>query len=795
MFKIIGIETIPEYGMMDFLNGLDSYARPYEEWIEREKQARYDCVHRILKNNGNHKPYLLFNNYSINGGHCKRLKNPMIDEGFYKVGDIQVSISAIVGRNGSGKSSLIDLMLRLLNNMAYALKAGIDNNFSYELHYAECVYGRLYIEDEDGDIYIIEQKDHHFLMAKNNKLLFNYNNIADGDSEPHWNQWNDFGIEDWDKKNNEEKCKTLLGKLFYTIIVNYAAYAYNINDYEAEWSDHDERTTVGRYKLLTKEEAKTQEEENQQVYLKGRESDEEKCWIGALFHKNDAYQTPIVINPFRTRGNVDYNREKGLLNERIYLLLMKNMQVVTALLDGKKPYKFEFVSEQQYLPLEGQKSIFFCKNVFDALNDLDAFRAKIDVKGDVVAYSTGEPEPEKMGQMVEKCASNIIDCWERCLRFRLVPDIHALTVKDDSDEIAALNYVVYKTIKSTYYYSKYRRFQNKVIAGEGLEELVMTMYCDTTHVTLKLRRALAFLIFGGYGANHLVDGNQRVNEKKIADYQLMVANSLANQKKMVMQLKEERPARHAFSDKAFKDLRLKKRGKWIEEELMPTPSLKVSLIMHQKNGDDISFDTLSSGEKQIIYTLGTAVYQLHHLNSADDSKIQYKNVNLILDEVELYFHPSYQQGLVKRLLDVIESLGLNVIRNINIIFATHSPFILSDVPKDNILYLKKGIGCSEEVEVNPLGANINDVLHQSFFLDKGFMGDYIKERLENLINYMTNPNRQKDDFWDTHAEKLILAIGDPFLRDQLTDMYMNMRFGKHLDAKKDWLRNKLEELD
>lgn len=42
MFKIIGIETIPEYGMMDFLNGLDFYARPYEKWIEQEKQARFD---------------------------------------------------------------------------------------------------------------------------------------------------------------------------------------------------------------------------------------------------------------------------------------------------------------------------------------------------------------------------------------------------------------------------------------------------------------------------------------------------------------------------------------------------------------------------------------------------------------------------------------------------------------------------------------------------------------------------------------------------------------------------------
>lgn len=795
MFKIIGIETIPEYGMMDFLNGLDSYARPYEKWIEQEKQARFDCVHRILKNNGNHKPYLLFNNYSINSGHCKRLKDPMIDDGFYKIGDIQVSISAIVGRNGSGKSSLIDLMLRLLNNMAFALKAGIDNNFSYELQYAECVYGRLYIEDEEGDIYMIEQKDHQLSMAKNDKWLFHYNNIGDRDSEPHWNQWPDYDIEDWDKKNNEEKCKTLLGKLFYTIIVNYAAYAYNINDYEAEWSDHDERTSVGRYKLLTKEEAKAQEEESQQVYLKGRESDEEKCWIGALFHKNDAYQTPIVINPFRTRGNVDYNREKGLLNERIYLLLMKNKEAVTALLDGKEPYKFEFVSEQQYLPLEGQKSIFFCKNVFDALNDLDAFRAKMDRKGNVVAYLTGEPEQEKMARQVEKCASNIIDSWERCLRFKLASDIHALTVKEHSDEIAALNYVVYKTIKSTYYYSKYRRFQNRVIAGEGLEELVMTMYCDTTHVTLKLRRALAYLIFGGYGANHLVDGNQRVNEKLLEDYQATVAKSLADQQKIIMQLMEERPVKHAFRDQEFKGLRLKKRGKWIEEELMPTPSLKVSLVMHQKGGDDISFDTLSSGEKQIIYTLGTAVYQLHHLNSADDSKIQYKNVNLILDEVELYFHPSLQQGLVKRLLDVIESLGLNVIKHINIIFATHSPFILSDIPKENILYLKKGIGCSEDVKVNPLGANINDVLHQSFFLDKGFMGDYIKECLENLINYMTHSERQNDEFWKSHAEKLILAIGDPFLRDQLTDMYMNMRFGKDVGSKKEWLKKKLEELD
>lgn len=33
-------------------------------------------------------------------------------------------------------------------------------------------------------------------------------------------------------------------------------------------------------------------------------TEEERCWLSALFHKNDSYQTPIVLNPFRESGNV-----------------------------------------------------------------------------------------------------------------------------------------------------------------------------------------------------------------------------------------------------------------------------------------------------------------------------------------------------------------------------------------------------------------------------------------------------------------------------------------------------------
>ena len=69
-------------------------------------------------------------------------------------------------------------------------------------------------------------------------------------------------------------------KLFYTILVNYSHYALNNADYAIDW-------------------------------------------ITPLSHKNDGYITPIVINPQRTNGNIDINREKDLLNQRLLLNLLE----------------------------------------------------------------------------------------------------------------------------------------------------------------------------------------------------------------------------------------------------------------------------------------------------------------------------------------------------------------------------------------------------------------------------------------------------------------------------------------
>ena len=64
----------------------------------------------------------------------------------------------------------------------------------------------------------------------------------------------------------------------------------------------------------------------------------------------------------------------------------------------------------------------------------------------------------------------------------------------------------------------------------------------------------------------------------------------------------------------------------------------------------------------------------------------------MMDEAELYFHPEYQRKLIANMIDMVAACHINAskIRSVNLIIATHSPFVLSDIPKSRILYLQNG---------------------------------------------------------------------------------------------------------
>lgn len=174
----------------------------------------------------------------------------------------------------------------------------------------------------------------------------------------------------------------------------------------------------------------------------------------------------------------------------------------------------------------------------------------------------------------------------------------------------------------------------------------------------------------------------------------------------------------------------------------------------------ISLSRMSSGERQFLYTCSTFIYHILNLLSVQDSRrVRYRNMNLVLDEVEICFHPEYQRQFVFKLIDLQTKLRLTRWCSINILIATHSPFILSDIPQQNILYLENGICANSKVNVNPYAANVNDILHQSFFLKDAFMGEFSLRRIGNLVSEIDNCKTQRGVRTAEELKKEIELVG------------------------------------
>ena len=198
-----------------------------------------------------------------------------------------------------------------------------------------------------------------------------------------------------------------------------------------------------------------------------------------------------------------------------------------------------------------------------------------------------------------------------------------------------------------------------------------------------------------------------------------------------------------------------------------------------------------------MYSLSSILYHIQNLVSVNDDtfRISYKHINLVLDEVELYSHPEYQRTFVADLLDRLSWLDITYpIESINILLVTHSPFILSDIPKNNILYLKNGKTVNDTGKiVNPLGANVNDILRQSFFLENGFMGKHIQTKILSLVDFLNSDNVENEELDFVNAEKFIDLIGDEVVVKQLKVLLARKR-KQDKTSYRSWLLSELEKL-
>lgn len=486
-----------------------------------------------------------------------------------------------------------------------------------------------------------------------------------------------------------------LRAFFYAIAVNYSQYAYNELDFP-----------------------RTQR------------------WLTGVFHKNDGYQVPLVLNPFRQDGNMDINREHILARARLIANLLR---------PATDNFDFRLLTERfraAYIRLSVNKG-----------------------KPDGILYTLQEEKKEE-----EKVRLRDITVDRDKILRLLNSHFHfgyrkALLKEND----LAVRYILSKLVTICIKYEEYKQYfliQEKKFREETLEEFIERIILDSSHIAFKLKQTLNYIRF-----RHFDPNAERLELDEFG--------------KRVYELMEDQQNRI---------------GELIE--LLPPPIFRTQLIATNiLTGEEVHFRHFSSGEKQWSYATSTFLYHLNNLDSVARSRgkrVFYNRVLIILEEVELYFHPEMQRRYVQYVINSIARLQLKNIDKVHVCFVTHSPMMLSDIPEQNILFLdEKGQPADPEHITQTFGGNIHELLARSFFLNKALIGEFALSKIEWIIRLVRpdtdiklQPSEQEELF------RTIRLVGEDFLREKLLEMYEE-RYGipnreaeiKALEERLNQLRN------
>lgn len=600
----------------------------------------------------------------------QKLETP---ENLFSINDLDISISAVVGQNGSGKSTLLEII--------YACSFLLGEKYE---HIGDLKWKN---KELNPNQYITnkEQEIANDLFSLKDLALFEvffcegediYKIINNGVRriEIQKKEINEVSVE-WNNVEDEK-----LSDAFYSICVNYSLYGLN------------ERNDP---------------------------------WLRSLFHKNDGYKTPLVINPYRQSGNIDVNRELHLAQTRTILNLSARNEDTPEIVNDKKVSKVRFV-----LDVEDNNHVYNSKGVaFEfktvlkhQITERDLFKLYNQISQSLCGHSLSAGEVKSL-----KKEQELDTAIELTNKAKLFEDSAPRTIRVKYEMV---KYTIRKVLKICVQYSaEYGEFLfkdgddlNKPPVICDLNGLLEKLTQDKSHITLKLRQIL-YSVFSKYFEK---EGWYKIPYYKEPNNAAKKSFALELDWKEVQEMVNTAEERY---------------GKFLDErmEVVPAALVKPELYIENKLEErDYGFRGLSSGEQQLANTIQTIVYHLYNLNSVhgaqDDNRLKYKLVNIIFDEVELYFHPEFQRIFISELIAVIRKARHNNLDGINIIFSTHSPFILSDIPSSNILRLKNGKPTPEEGQT--FGANIHQLLHNDFYLENGFIGEFAKSKIEEVVDFL-----------------------------------------------------------
>lgn len=219
-------------------------------------------------------------------------------------------------------------------------------------------------------------------------------------------------------------------------------------------------------------------------------------------------------------------------------------------------------------------------------------------------------------------------------------------------------------------------------------------------------------------------------------------------------------------------------------------------------------DTGLSGGERAFQNLFARINFIKYIKDISANIIaDLPNMLLLIDEIDLYLHPQWQKIFVSLMTDELTKQFPD--KKIQVIFSTHSPLLMSDIPRENSVYIRREDNSATCVDsrsnhIQSFGKDIYNLLSDSFYIQDFTMGKFAKEYIDCIIRELLNDDESyrtianKEEYYS--IKNRIELIGNEPVKKRLEYMLKNCEFNSVqlkvniLEEEKMRLEKKIEEL-
>lgn len=185
-----------------------------------------------------------------------------------------------------------------------------------------------------------------------------------------------------------------------------------------------------------------------------------------------------------------------------------------------------------------------------------------------------------------------------------------------------------------------------------------------------------------------------------------------------------------------------------------------------------NYEGISSGEMAYL-EMFAKLYKFYQVYNNDCH-----GLIVILDELDIYLHPEWKRQYIYSIICFFEKIfENNKFKYIHIILASNSPFLISDLSKENIIYLKKENDICKIYDNNnyqkTFGANIHTLLANSFYMNNT-IGKFASQKIRSVAKDLNEKSKKEILNMVGRKEEIkyiIKNIGEPVIKRKLEQMY------------------------